>query len=273
MTSEIRLLTRKDIQAWIPLKDAAGWNQTAEDLELLLELSPEGCFGIDADGTLVSTATAITYEQDLAWIGMVLTLPQYRGRGFASRLFEHSLKFLEERQVTWVRLDATELGLPIYRKYGFEVECPIERWSRPPGPASAPYLIAGARDFSLDGRAFGANRHQLLMSLSRYESCWTSSGQYAMGRAGSRAAYFGPCVAKSPGQAESLLGWFLSLHSSETVYWDLFPEHAAARRIAEAAGFRPIRKLWRMALRGAGDAPAPPAASEYVYAIAGFELG
>src|ERR1700680_1423721 len=92
-----RLLKAGDVPQAMRLKDAAGWNQTAEDWRLLMELSPDGCFGIEGDGELASTTTAVCYGADLAWIGMVLTAAEYRGRGFARMLMRHALHYIESR--------------------------------------------------------------------------------------------------------------------------------------------------------------------------------
>src|SRR5689334_12487778 len=105
----IRLLSPSDIPAAMRLKDAAGWNQTAADWQRLLEVEPEGCFGLEEDGTLAATATAVTYDKDLAWVGMVLTLPEFRGRGFARRLMAAAMDFIACRGVPTAGLDATDM--------------------------------------------------------------------------------------------------------------------------------------------------------------------
>src|SRR6266853_1058801 len=105
--SAVRLLRAADIPQAMRLKQAAGWNQIEEDWLRLLELEPEGCFGIERDGRLVATTTAIFYGRELAWIGMVLTDPEFRGRGLASQLMRRALEFLDGRAIECVKLDAT----------------------------------------------------------------------------------------------------------------------------------------------------------------------
>src|SRR5207244_12045682 len=105
-------------------------NQIEEDWQRVLDLEPEGCFGIERGGRLAATTTAICYGRRLAWIGMVLTDPEYRGQGLATQLMRHTLEFLDGRGLDWIKLDATAMGRPIYRKLGFVDECEIERWKR-----------------------------------------------------------------------------------------------------------------------------------------------
>ena len=46
----VRLLQEQDIAIAMELSAEAGWNQTPDDWRTLLQLAPDGCFGIDADG-------------------------------------------------------------------------------------------------------------------------------------------------------------------------------------------------------------------------------
>lgn len=250
------------------LKEAAHWNQTEADWRNLLRLAPEGCFAIEQDGALVATTSAVCFGRELAWIGMVLTHPDYRGRGLARQLMEHALAYLDGR-VDWIKLDATDMGRPLYRKLGFEDECPIERWVGQVPDLPAGRLELAPLEHAMDRQAFGADRQELLAILGQIESAATPHG-YAMGRGGSKAAYFGPCVARSAVEARALVDWFRSRHRNETVYWDLLPHNSEAVRIARECGFEPLRKLVRMARPG-----ARPFEHEdgLVYAIAGFEYG
>src|SRR5215472_12798543 len=130
----LRGLTPADIPAGMDLRASAGWNQTEADWRNVLALGPNGCFGIEGDGELRATTTAVCFGRDLAWIGMVLTAPAYRGRGFARQLVEHAVDYLRMQQVYWTKLDATEMGRPLYERLGFRAEGGIERWMRKPGP-------------------------------------------------------------------------------------------------------------------------------------------
>lgn len=272
--SMVRHLTGADVPAGMRLKDAAGWNQTPADWRNLLELAPEGCFGIDSDGTLVATTTAVCFGQDLAWIGMVLTDPAYRGRGLARRLMEHAIECLRARGVRWIKLDATDMGRPLYERLGFVTECAIERWMRAPAPVEVRLGAPGRfeLDTALDREAFGADRSMVVRALARFEAAAIPSSGLALGRPGSRAAYFGPCVARSPEAARDLVAWFVGRHAAESVYWDLLRTNDAAVELAREFGFAPVRELARMAL-GARQAAPLGNRDELVFATAGFEYG
>ncbi len=247
------------------LKEAAGWNQTEGDWLRLMQLEPNGCFGMEVNGALASSATVVCYGRQLAWIGMVLTLPEYRSQGLAKRLTEQCLEYSGRRVV---RLDASDMGKPLYESLGFVEECPIERWNRAPGPCNPPYLKTSVpEEFPLDTVVNGVDRQDLLSALSMYGCAGMGKG-YAFGRPGTHAAYFGPCAAESEDDAQDLLRWFLVQHPDEYIYWDLFPNNNAVRDMAHRYGFVPERRLTRMVLRGEPKLPDPR-----IYAIAGFEYG
>ena len=274
MTS-VRLLTESDIPACMRLKDAAGWNQTVTDWYNLLALAPDSCFGIECNGELRATTTAVSFGQELAWVGMVLTDPAYRRRGLARQLMEHALQYLRNRSVAWIKLDATESGVPLYESLGFREEGRIERWIRPKGAAPGACLSAGrlAPDLALDREAFGADRSGLLSVLAGIESASMKGAGFAMGRPGSKAAFFGPCVARSANAARDLAAWFLHRHVQEDIYWDILAVNNDAIQIAREFGFERGRELVRMAFADVRNLPPLRNSDALVFATAGFEFG
>lgn len=255
MSNRLRTLAHADVPHALALSTAVGWNQTTADWQLAIKMNPDGCFAMECDGIVVATTTTVRYGLELAWVGMVLTHPEYRGRGFARALMRHALDHLAD--VATIKLDATEMGAPLYRELGFVDECAIERWIRQ-AQVTAPVAVdVYAPKLALDRQAFGADRGALLTELAKIEAA--SLGEsFAMGR-GNR---FGPCVARSKEDAEALARWFLSRHPNEAIIWDLFDAE-----LAQPLGFERYRTLTRMTkgtLRGE---------NALVYAGAGFEFG
>jgi hypothetical protein len=123
--------------------------------------------------------------------------------------------------------------------------------------------------YDLDAQAVGADRRGLLDILAPMGAAVLPGG-YAMGRAGSRASYFGPCVARDAGTAKELLRWHLSRFPGQTAYWDILEGNAAAREIARECGFAPLRRLIRMAIPGRRALGQDDALA---FGIAGFEYG
>ncbi len=276
-TEQLRLMNTGDFTAALELSCAAGWNQTYEDWHMLLEVAPDGCFGIEADGRLVATTTLLCYEQRLAWIGMVLTHPKYRGRGFARRLVCAALDRVDSLGIEIVKLDATEQGRSLYSDLGFQAEQAVERWfrsemlqsqtpdSRSSGLEHPLSLPQTTRD--LDAQAFGADRSTMLQKLVQRSNLYSSPDAFLFARAGCATEYLGPCVAADPAAARAIIATLINAsHSSWS--WDLLPASQSAVSLASELGFTRQRSLTRMVrgkpLRGRED---------MIYAIAGFELG
>ena len=51
----------------------------------------------------------------------MFTKPEYRGKGIATRLFEMTVAEAQKRGCGKVVLHATDMGRPIYEKFGFFV--------------------------------------------------------------------------------------------------------------------------------------------------------
>lgn len=260
----VRLLHEQDTPIASQLSAEAGWNQTEEDWRMLLRLSPKNCFGIDADNRLVATATLICYGKQLAWIGMVLTHRMYQRRGFARTLLLHAIARADGLGIESLKLDATDQGQPLYASLGFREEQRVERWWRPAcGSASAASLRL-ANPPSLDLHAYGADRSQLLQALAERGTVHTHADGFCLARPGRRANYIGPCISQSPEFARRSI----ETSASQESYWDLLPQNPLVLGIATELGFSLRRKLVRMVrgrdLRGRED---------WIYAIAGFELG
>ena len=275
----IRGMKAHDIEAAMRLKDAANWNQTRLDWERLLRLEPAGCFVDERAGTVVGSTTALRHGTELAWIGMVLVLPEFRRLGIARGLVEHAMAWLRASGNRVVGLDATQMGFPLYDQLEFRSEEEIERWERPPVGAdrsATPSSSIAIHDplLALDKKACGYDRSALIFDLFADASveCVQSASGFACGRPGSSAWFVGPCVALSDGEAECLLVDLLTSHADERVFWDLLPSSRSARRLARRLGFHPVRRLTRM-LHNAGGRFRGHPRPDRIFATAGFEFG
>jgi len=196
----------------------------------------------------------------------VLTTAAYRRRGFARKLLLHAIERADAIGIESLKLDATDQGQPLYESLGFRVEQPVERWWRarsgPPQSAHSDSLTEDS--LALDREATGADRSRLLEALASRGGIASTPDGFCLSRPGRRANYIGPCVARSATLARQLIESCAQMES----YWDLLPQNRAAIEIANKLRFTPARRLVRMVrgrdLRGRED---------WVYAIAGFELG
>jgi GNAT superfamily N-acetyltransferase len=281
----MRTLTRDDVGSAIELSSAANWNQTAEDWQRIIYLAPESCRCIEEAGKIVATTTLLPYGQQLAWIGMVLTHPEYRRKGLARRLIEDAITAAERIGICTLKLDATSEGRPLYESLGFVAEQVVERWGTDAGYAPAGISTdtraeakkdcfaqaeLGEELIAMDSAAFGASRLRLLELLMKSGECRARLNGYALSRAGRSARYLGPCVVNSEAEASKLISAHLQSAPDrcQPWYWDLLSKNRSSIRCAKELGFTRRRTLWRMR-RG----QAIENNDAMVYAIAGFELG
>jgi GNAT superfamily N-acetyltransferase len=250
----IRRLTAHDIPRALQLASEEGWNQTAADWKMLLELSPDLCFCIEQDNQLAATTTLVCYGNRLAWLGMVLTRPEFRRRGFARMLVEHALAAADRLGIRTVKLDATAQGQPLYETLGFSPEQEIQRWSR---DAASP----------VRRRAPPVPRGCLIEFLSSRAEPSTNNDDLVMYRNGLRASYLGPCIARTAEDAARLIESALA-YDSGPWFWDILPANVEAVKLATRFVFTLDRCLARMS-RGA---PLREDESR-IYAIAGLEFG
>jgi GNAT superfamily N-acetyltransferase len=269
----IRLLRRADLPDLLALSTCANWNQTEADWLRLLDLSPEECWGVEVEQRVVSSATLVGYGDGVGWIGMVLTLPEYRGKGFASSLLALAIDSARTMRIDSLRLDATDLGRPVYEKLGFRGDYEVQRWHRELAPASGrstSLRAASPADWAtLDPPAFRADRTALLHHLARSVNSAALDGGYAFSRPGRTATYFGPAVAVTSDARSSLVEWFLDEHGGRSCCWDLCPDNSEIVSLAHEHGFTPSRRLLRMTLGRRPELKPSPS----ILALGGFEWG
>lgn len=261
----VRRFTSADVALGMRLKTAAKWNQTERDWHRALELDPQGCFvGLD-DGEPAATLTCCLFG-NVGWIAMVLTDERHRGKGLATALLQEALAELERRGARSVRLDATDLGRPVYEKLGFRVDGGATRYFGRPtvdglklaerknvGPMQAVHLPSAAR---LDAELFGNDRTQLLRQLfqERPEAalvCSRAYGSdeidgYVFARTGSRAVQIGPCAAREASQGSILMTSAFAALQDSPCYWDIPDGNPAAREFAAECGLAVERTFFRM---------------------------
>ncbi len=99
----------------------------------------------ELDGCIVGCADGLLHG-DTGWLGNIVVLPDFRGRGIGRALTESLVSFFRAEGVIHQILVATSMGEPVYRKLGFTVSSYYVFFGRA-GGLTARESIAGTRPF------------------------------------------------------------------------------------------------------------------------------
>lgn len=286
---ETRSLKQADATQGLLLSQAAGWNQTVKDWEMMIEHG-WGIGMVTPENRVVATAMLLPFGESLCWISMVLVDEAWRRKGLATQLMNACLEEAEERNFI-VGLDATEYGEKVYNQLGFEGFARFTRLKLEPDELpirpqnseledSLTVEIIQPEDFprilKWDQKVFGGDRSYI---LKHQYSMWPEAAfvavdaegeiqGYTLGRQGGKALEFGPIMAYSDAAAEHLYAASIRLETAP-VYMDVgehFPKFKD-HRLAE--GWKIERGFVRM-VKGDLDGSRHIA---HIYASAGPDFG
>jgi GNAT superfamily N-acetyltransferase len=241
----------------------AGWNQTAADWRIFLDIGTVYAIRAD-DGRVIATAATLPYGGEFAWISMVLVARDYQRRGLATRLLRRCIDDLAAARLVPV-LDATPAGREIYRGLGFLAAWGFQRLTcaavMDAGQEENPKIeITEITDdawpalCAYDASVFGADRGKLLAQLHgrvpAVDALAWHDGKIAgflLGRDGRVATQIGPLVADSDDIAQALLSRALAAIRTP-LFIDVPNEKKALLRDLARRGFTAQRPLTRMLL-------------------------
>ena len=291
-------LGARHLAGCVALSKSANWNQNEADWRLMLELGRG--YGLSlADGTLAASTLTLPYGERIAWVSMVLVLPEHRRKGYATQLLRRAIDDLRNEGRSAV-LDATPAGREVYAQEGFRDTWGYRRYALRASPGAyegappariAKTGVAEARAadidvrplaeadwhqvLALDAPAFGASRERLLRALARRLPAAALVAErkgefigFLLGRDGREASQLGPLVARDADAAKALLAAALA-QIAPPIYLDIVDRETALRAWLEKRGFEFQRPFTRM-VHGADRAPGD---ASLVFCPAGPELG
>jgi GNAT superfamily N-acetyltransferase len=279
-----RALRPGDAEAALALSSEAGWNQSASDWRFMLGAG-EARGQLTPAGALVASALILPYDDQIAWVAMVLTTESHRRRGLATANLHWAIERCAARGLI-AGLDATPASREVYAPLGFTDLWGLQRL-RAEGPGSLPeprhpLVVRPMREADLpavtaiDAEAFGAARGALLAYLRACQpgSAWVAHqpggalAGFVLGRPGRLTLHIGPLLARDPDVATALAARPLAQQSAP-VSIDIPDRQSVFRQRLIEAGFTPLRPFTRM-LRCPKTAPVNPGPT---FAVAGPELG
>ena len=257
----LRRMELRDVESAIRLSNAEGWNQTEADWKFLIGHPDHVCLLVECDEKIIGTTTAITYSNQVAWIGMVLVDKAFRRQGVSALLLTEILKKIES--IPCIKLDATLDGQRVYNKFGFNVEYQILRmvnpsWSGlPVGDDESEAMLIQNEEIEkiveLDAMVFGANRKNLIEHLNSHNQPkgWMLKSNddvtgFVLGRTGTRYQHIGPVSAPNISEAKILITSVLNQLRSQPVVVDVLGDKVELIQWLTSIGFSTQRTFIRM---------------------------
>ena len=158
----IRNATSADLTAMVDNARQLGWNPGTDDAALYSAVNSDSFFVGMLDGAIVTMVSAAAYKasdsSDCAYIhiGLYMTLPQHRGRGFGSSICRHALTRVESLRPRCIGCDAVPERVTDYAKFGFVTAYSLCRYA----------FTVGAVQGGADGAAAGAAAGCRIVSLA-----------------------------------------------------------------------------------------------------------
>lgn len=256
-----------------------GWNPGLQDAQAFLAADQYGFFIARVDGEMVAAISVVNHNDTMAFLGLYLCKPEFRGKGVGFALWRHALRHAGRR---CVGLDGVAEQEPNYAKSGF-VRTGATRRLQGRAPKVATDAVRpfdAARDFSaiaaIDQQAVGYSRPQFLSAwmseeyATRKTVVCTQNGEitgFATIRLCQQGAKVGPVTAPDPMTAVTLLSAAAASLDVINITLDLPSSAIEFRKMLEGRGFVKTFGTARM------YSGAPPQPSVLSMAIATMELG
>ncbi|SDD26102.1 Acetyltransferase (GNAT) family protein [Sphingomonas sp. YR710] len=228
----LRPMSSGDIAAVHALSKAEKWPHRSQDLSAMLAIGS----GLVAEmgGAIVASTMWWPCGDDIASLGIVIVARTHRGSGLGRIIMETALDQIGDRAVI---LNATESGLPLYRKLGFNGVSEIHQhqgasFAAPLVPLAEGERIRpiGASDAApvaaLVEAATGLHRPALMTALLEkghglvLDRDGVLTG-FALFRRFGRGYVIGPVVAPDRERAKALIAQWLGMRSGEFTRLDI----------------------------------------------------
>lgn len=269
-------VTGEDLDAVTALVRTLNWPHRQEDIALFMRLGRGRIVRDDPDGRMLGVALWWTFGDRLARLGLVMIDPESQGLGIGRRLVE---RILDDAAGRTMILLATDAGLPLYERLGFETIGANRQiqgsYTGRPGhdpmvrPATSEDLPA---ILALDAEAAGADRVDLLRALIEIGRSFVvvDHGRvagYAIERTFGRGSIVGPIVAESESEAIRL---FTAAARPGFTRVDCPSDATRLAAHLEAVGLVALEGESPVMVRGSWR---PPEGRQHIFALSSHALG
>ncbi|HEY9850689.1 MAG TPA: GNAT family N-acetyltransferase [Leptolyngbyaceae cyanobacterium] len=274
----IRPMTLSELEIVLNWAASEGWNPGLKDAPAFYAADPSGFLIGEIDGELISSISAVRYDENFGFLGLYIVKPEKRRQGFGLRTWYEGLKLLGERNFA---LDGVLAQVENYCKFGFQPAYRHLRYegvgiaSPPPENVVAIEHIPFADIVNYDRQHFPAPRENFLKEWisppTRAAYAYIKNGNlcgYGVIRECRTGFKIGPLFADDVEIAESLFKSLSSLGYGKPIFLDTPDANPAAISLAEKHGMKPVFECVRMYSRG-----IPHINISHVFGVTTLELG
>lgn len=148
------------------------WTPIGPKIALYVSLPFCHSVKITENHKIISVGTAVFYK-DTGWLAHIIVKDSCRNRGIGTYLIKHLCDFCKLSGCKSISLFATEMGYPLYKKYGFKVHSEYAQYTKAEDVqrTTAPNVREIKADdveaiFCLDKRVAGEDRKELLRNFT-----------------------------------------------------------------------------------------------------------
>lgn len=275
---KVRTMGRRDLELALSWAAAEGWNPGRYDATPFQVADPEGFLMVEARGEPVACISTVRYAPDFAFLGLYITRPEHRGKGFGMTAWRAGMARLGGCRVG---LDGVIAQQANYRKSGFVLAHRNVRYAGQPPPVAPPAGLIELQAVPFD-QLLDYDRPLFPAGRAAFLAAWVGMPE-AVGLAALRAGALvgiglarpcrdgwkiGPLFADGEDIAELL---FLGLGArlpGGPIFLDVPEVNRAAVHLAEHYSLAPVFETARMY-----TGPAPAIDLARIYGITTFELG
>jgi GNAT superfamily N-acetyltransferase len=125
---------------------AESWNPGCYESKAFYAADPGGYWMLFIDNKPLAAMAFINYSKELAWIGLFITAPEYRGRGLGKILWDAVLQANDNKLIA---LDAVKQQIPRYEREGFRKFTQNSHWTISSREKVIFSVVADIQDISL----------------------------------------------------------------------------------------------------------------------------
>lgn len=276
---KIRNMTRQELDIAINWAAKEGWNPGLYDADCFYNTDTKGFFMGFLDDEPISCISAVNYNQDFGFLGLYIVKPEYRGKDYGLKIWNHALEYLKTQNIG---LDGVVAQQENYKKSGFKLAYRNVRFQGRSKKKTGVFrtlplsTIPFNEILDYDSKLFPTPR-------SNFLKCWISQPEsnslgiikngklsgFGVIRKCRRGYKIGPLFADDENTAEQL---FLALNNLPKIDSDIFldvPEpNKSALKLVNHHNMKVVFETARMYTK-----ETPKLSLNKVFGVTSFELG